>query len=139
MVHLALPARCALASLLLALNLAAGAQAPASSPLPSRSTPPPGPARHEPEASGPFAGVMWGHLDPKGPSDTRFVIFSAFRGLNGCTRDEFSAVRVSNDNVREEGCLLLSVSDRRVLQVRWADGRVLRYAEADWTLKTGLR
>ncbi len=139
MVRMAAPARRCLAALLLASSPAAWAQTPASAPTAAPTFRPPAPARHEPEATGPFAGVVWGHLNPKGAGDTRVVMFSAFRGLKGCANDEFSAVRVSTDGVREEGCLLLAASDRRLLQVRWADGRVGRYAEAEWTLQTGLR
>ncbi len=124
----------------MALGRASTAQTPASGPAQvTEFRPPPAPARHAPEATGPLAGVMSGTFRPKADSDTRFVIFSAFRGLKGCSRDEFSAVRVSVDDVREEGCLLVPVSDRRSLQVRWADGRVVRYSEVEWTLQTNPR
>ncbi len=136
---LACAARCGFTGLILTFHALVGAQPPESTPSQSPSTPPPAPARHEPEATGPFARVMSGTLRPKTDSDTQFVIFSAFRGLRGCARDEFSAVRIMVNNSREEGCLQLAVSDRRELQIRWADGRVIRYHEAEWTLTTGLR
>ncbi len=125
----------------LAVSGVALAQAPAASHPghEARFRPPPPPARHEPEPSGPFAGVISGTLLPKGASETRTLIFSAFRESGACARDEFAAVRLTVTGAREEGCLLLAVSDRQTIQIRWADGRVEPYPESDWTLRTYVR
>lgn len=109
----------------MSLALLAGA---ALSPAASAQAPP---AAMSPERTGPFAvtGMTIRNLDAA--NDT-IVSIQAFRGMDGCGDDEFIAEQKDTQDVQKTGCFVIAESDRSRFTIRWQDGRVEVFRNADW-------
>jgi hypothetical protein len=106
-----------------ALSTAASAQAP--------------PAATSAERSGPFAEVNWMTIRHLDTANETIVSIRTFRGMDGCGDDEFIAEQKDTQDVQKTGCFVIAESDRSRMTIRWQDGRVEVFRNADWIFEFG--